>query len=88
MQSNVNGMSDPKGKVMLFRSLFKGLDYVYVKQWENKKKGTNGYSPFCLNEWKSKLCIKPMEKCAACSNKAYALLDEKIIDDHCEGVAI
>ncbi len=85
LQSNVNGRSDPKVKVRLFMSLFKGRDDVYAKRWENKKKGTNGYSPFCLNEWKSKLCKKPQGKCTACSNKAYALLDEKVIDDHLRG---
>ncbi|MFZ3130138.1 MAG: DEAD/DEAH box helicase family protein, partial [Desulfosporosinus sp.] len=85
LESNVNGQSDPKEKIMLFKSLFKGRDDVYAKRYENKKKGTNGYSPFCLNEWKSKLCIKPKGKCAACSNKAYARLDEKVIDDHLRG---
>ena len=85
MQSNVNGMSDPEEKIMLFRSLYKGRDDVYAKRWENKNKGTNGYSPYCLNEWKSKLCIKPQGKYVACSNKAYAPLDEKVIDDHLRG---
>ena len=85
LQSNINGMSDPKDKIMLFKSLFKGRDDVYAKRYENKKKGTNGYSPACLNEWKFKLCIKPKGKCAACSNKAYALLDEKVIEDHLRG---
>ena len=85
LQSNINGMSDPKEKIMLFRSLFKGRDDVYAKRWENIKKGTNGYTPCCLNEWKSELCRKPKVKCTACSNKAYALLDEKVIDDHLRG---
>ena len=85
LQLNINSMSDPEDKIELFRSLFKGRADVYAKRWENNKKGTNGYSPACLNEWKSKLCIKPKGKCAACSNKAYALLDEKVIDDHLRG---
>ena len=85
LQSNINGMSDPKEKIILFKSLFKGRDDVYAKRYENKRTGTNGYLPFCLNEWKSKLCIKPKGKCAACSNKAYAPLDEKVIDDHLRG---
>jgi len=41
LQSNVNGMSDPEKKIMLFRWLFKGRDDVYAKRWENKNKGTN-----------------------------------------------
>jgi superfamily II DNA or RNA helicase len=82
---NINNMSDPKDKIELFMSLFKGRDDVYAKRWENKKKGTNGYSPFCLNEWKPELCKKPKEKCSVCAHKAYAPLDEKAIDDHLRG---
>lgn len=85
LQSNINSMSDPEEKIKLFMSLFKGRDDVYAKRWENKKKGTNGYSQCCLNEWKSELCRKPKVKCTACSNQAYARLDEKAIDDHLRG---
>lgn len=85
LQSNINSMSDPKDKIELYMSLFKGRDDVYAKRWENKNKGTDGYIPCCLNEWKSELCRKPKVKCSACSNKAYARLDEKTIDDHLRG---
>jgi len=78
LQLNINNMSDPKDKIELFMSFFKGRDDVYAKRWENKKKGTNGYSQCCLNEWKPGLCKKPKEKCSACSHKAYAPLDEKM----------
>lgn len=84
-QSDINSSSDPKEKIKLFMSLFKGRDNVYAKRWENKKKGTAGYSPFCLNEWKYELCRKPKGKCADCDNKAYAVLDEKVISDHLRG---
>ena len=83
--SNINSMSDPKDKIELYMSLFKGRDDVYAKRWENKNKGTDGYIPCCLNEWKSELCRKPKVKCTSCSNKAYARLDEKTIDDHLRG---
>ncbi|HBW34449.1 TOTE conflict system archaeo-eukaryotic primase domain-containing protein [Desulfosporosinus sp. BICA1-9] len=85
LQSNINSMSDPKDKIELFMSLFKGRDDVFAKRWENKKKGTSGYSQCCLNEWKTELCRKPKVKCTACSNKAYARLDEKAIGDHLRG---
>jgi len=85
LQFNINNISEPKDKIELFMSLFKGRDDVYAKRWENNKKGTNGYSPFCLNEWKPELCKKPKEKCSACSHKAYAPLDEKAFDDHLRG---
>ncbi len=47
--SDVNNTSDSLTKISLFMSLFKGRDDVYAKQWENKNKGTSGYSPVCLN---------------------------------------
>jgi hypothetical protein len=66
-------------------SLFKGRNDVYAKRWENKKKGTSGYSPVCLNEWQPKLCEKPQGKCANCAHKAYTVLNEKVIEDHLRG---
>jgi regulator of replication initiation timing len=83
--SKVNNLSDPKDKIKLFMTLFKGRDDVFAKRWENKKKGTSGYSPVCLNEWKNGVCRKPAESCGNCPNKAYAALNEKIIDDHLRG---
>lgn len=85
LQSNISGTSDPKDKIELYMSLFKGRDDVYAKRWENKNKGTDGYVPCCLYEWKSGLCRKPKGKCTACSNKDYARLDERTIDDHLRG---
>lgn len=38
-QSNINSMSDPKDKIKLFMSLFKGRDDVYAKRWETKRRG-------------------------------------------------
>jgi len=83
--SNINNFSDPQDKIELFMALFKGRNDVFAKRWENKKKGTSGYSPVCLNEWKAGLCRKPAESCGRCPNKAYAALDEEIIDDHLRG---
>ncbi len=82
------GMSknaDEKEKIKLFMSLFKGRDDVYARRWENKKKGTSGYSPSCLNEWKHGLCVKPKGTCTGCVHKAYAGLDGKVIDGHLRG---
>lgn len=50
--SIISNTSDSSEKISLFISLFKGRDDVYAKRWENRKKGTSGYSPVCLNEWK------------------------------------
>ena len=82
------GISSNSGaveKIRLFMSLFKGRDDVYAKRWEGKQKGNSGYSPSCLNEWKSGVCAKPKGTCAGCTHKAYAALDEKVIEDHLLG---
>ena len=59
--SDVNNSSDSLTKIRLFMSLFKGRSDVYAKRWENKNKGTSGYSPVCLNQWQTGVCGKPKE---------------------------
>ncbi len=85
LPSNIDNMSEPHEKINLFMSLFKGRDDVYAKRWENHKKGTSGYSPVCLNEWKHGLCHKPKTPCNKCNNKAYAPLGENVVDNHLRG---
>jgi superfamily II DNA or RNA helicase len=82
---NINNASDTKSKIKLFMSLFKGRDDVYATRWENKKKGTFGYSPVCLNQWKTGLCGKPKISCIKCGNRLYSTLDEHVIEDHLRG---
>lgn len=81
----VNNKSAPDDKVRLFLSLFRGREDVYAKRWENKTKGTAGYSPACGNEWKPGICQKPKVKCTACKNQGFLPLDEKAIDAHLRG---
>jgi len=88
LSSHLNNQSDPMDKIRLFMSLFNGRSDVYARRWENSKKGTSGYSPFCLNEWKPELCAKPNAACSKCKNKAFAVLDEKAIDDHLRGKTV
>ena len=76
--------ADPLEKIGLFRSLFRGRHDVYAKRWENRD-GRSGYSPVCLNEWKSNLCRKPAGKCSQCPHQLYERLDEKIIEAHLRG---
>jgi hypothetical protein len=83
--SLVNNSSEADEKVGFFLSLFKGRDDVYARRWENRKKETSGYSPYCINEWKRGLCAKPKVKCAACGHKAYASFDEKAVEEHLRG---
>ncbi|MDD2903903.1 MAG: DEAD/DEAH box helicase family protein [Syntrophales bacterium] len=76
--------ADPTEKIKLFMSLFKGRDDLYAKRWESKE-GKSGYAPVCLNEWKPGFCGKPEIKCASCKHRAYAALDEKVIEAHLRG---
>jgi hypothetical protein len=86
--SDVNNTSDSLAKISLFMSLFKGRDDVYAKRWENKNKGTSGYSPVCLNLWQAGVCGKPKISCSKCENKLYAALDEDVIENHLRGNSI
>ncbi|MGA1842865.1 MAG: TOTE conflict system archaeo-eukaryotic primase domain-containing protein, partial [bacterium] len=83
--SDVNRTSDSLSKIRLFMSLFKGRDDVYAKRWENKSKGTSGYSPVCLNQWQTGVCGKPKISCSKCEHKLYAVLDEDVIENHLRG---
>jgi superfamily II DNA or RNA helicase len=88
LQSGICSRSDTGEKVRLFMSLFRGREDVYAMRWENKQKDKSGYSPSCLNEWKSGLCAKPRGTCAGCSHKAYAALDEQAIENHLLGKVV
>jgi len=83
--SDVDNQSDSSSKIRLFMSLFKGREDVYAKRWDNKNKGTSGYSPVCLNEWQSGICAKPKISCSKCEYKFYAAMDENVIEDHLRG---
>jgi hypothetical protein len=83
--SGVDRTSDSPAKIRLFMSLFKGRDDVYAKRWENKDKGTSGYSPVCLYQWQPGVCGKPKIPCSKCKNRLHAPLDEDVIEEHLKG---
>ena len=83
--SDITSSSDSLAKIRLFMELFNGRDDVYAKRWENKGKGTSGYSPVCLNLWQSGVCGKPKISCSKCKHKSYAALDEGVIEKHLRG---
>ena len=83
--SDMDNESDSSDKVYLFMALFKGREDVYATRWENKNKGTSGYSPVCLNLWRTGICPKPRIPCSKCENKSYAGLDEDVIENHLRG---
>ena len=84
-ESIIASTSDSAEKIRLFMTLFKCRADVYAKRWENRRKGISGYSPVCLNEWKHAICAKPKISCSRCAHKSYAVLDEKIIENHLRG---
>jgi hypothetical protein len=81
----IDKLSDASAKIRLFQSLFRGRDDVYAKRWENKAKGTAGYSPACGNEWKPGICQKPKIKCSACKHQDFLPLSEMVVDAHLRG---
>jgi len=75
----------------LFLQMFRCRESVYPKLWENRAKGTSGYSPACNNEWVKGVCGKPPNgrvKCSECPNQAFPALDEDAVRAHLDGLAI
>jgi hypothetical protein len=77
--------STAKEKVALFLSLFRGRTGVYPKRWVNTKKGTEGYSPACANEWVRGVCDKPRVKCGECTHQAFIPVTPETLGDHLRG---
>jgi len=75
----------PGERVTLFLRLFRCRDDIFPKLWENRKKGTAGYSPACNAEWLRGICGKPSVKCKECPNRAYTPFDESVALNHLQG---
>ncbi len=87
-KSPVTLASDSSLKIRLFMSLFRGRADVYAKRWENERKGTAGYAPVCLNQWRSGLCEKPRQVCSKCGNRSFSALSEAVIEGHLRGLEV
>jgi len=73
-------------KITLYKNLFKGRDDVFAVRWEKADKSASGYTPVCLNEWKSGLCIKLNKgKCRDCQNQNYASINDDYLKQHLLG---
>ena len=83
----VTNDSSPEDKIKLFMSIFRGRTDVYAKRWLNRE-GKSGYSPVCLNEWETGICMKPKVKCSNCGNKDYGIYDSQAVDKHLRGKAV
>jgi superfamily II DNA or RNA helicase len=71
-------------RVVVFRRLFRGREDVFPRRWESRK-GTQGYSPVCENEWSPALCDKPRTKCSKCDNRKLAPVTDRVVREHLEG---
>lgn len=80
--------STSEEKIALFVKLFRCREEIYPKLWENRNKGTKGYSPVCRNEWVDGVCGKPPRgkiKCSDCPNQAFLRLDDNAVEGHLRG---
>ncbi len=59
----------PEEKVALFRSLFKGRKDVFARRWYSRTTSKSGYSPVCLNEWRTGVCDKKNVGCDKCPSR-------------------
>ncbi|MFC6603419.1 DEAD/DEAH box helicase family protein [Ectobacillus funiculus] len=80
----ITNQSQPKDKIRLFRSIFKGRNDVYALRWESKN-GRSGYTPACAHEWDPQLCKKPEIKCSACKHRSLLPLTDQTIYQHLSG---
>jgi hypothetical protein len=86
----LNNHSPPEAKIALFGSLFKGMDDLYAKRFENRKNGKSGYQPVCRNEWLEGICEKPKKhriSCGSCSQRAFESVTGEVIRNHLAGFA-
>ena len=81
----VNNDSSLKEKVRLFRSLFRGREDVFARQYWSRKSQRVGYSPVCRHEWNPAYCSKPRMKCGDCPNPEYIPVTDEVIHNHLEG---
>ena len=76
----------PQEKITIFKNLFRGREDVFAMHWEKADKSASGYTPACLNEWKSGICYKlQRQKCKDCPNAQYAGLNDYYIEQHLNG---
>lgn len=81
----INNDSPLSEKVKLFRSLFRGREDVFARQFWSRKNQRVGYSPACRHEWNPAYCGKPSAKCGDCPNQDYIPITDEVIRDHLEG---
>src|SRR3990167_7913390 len=81
----INNHSPTADKITLFRSFFRGREYVYPQRFVSRKTGKSGYSPACGNEWVRGICEKPKIKCLECQYKRFLPVTDEVIQWHLLG---
>lgn len=84
-------LSTRDSQIDLFLRMFRCREPVYPRFWENRAKGTRGYSPACDNEWVRGVCEKPPHgrvRCSECPNQAFPPLDESAVRADLDGRAV
>jgi superfamily II DNA or RNA helicase len=66
--------SSSQVKLAVYRQLFVGRDDVYARRWENRSKGTTGWSPAHAGDWST-----PREQ------RRYTPLTDEVLTAHLEG---
>lgn len=79
--SGIHNRSSKDEKIKLFLSYFKGREDVCAKRWKNKP----GYSPYCRNDFKQGICLKPLVKCIQCQNQDFIILNQETVEEHLMG---
>jgi len=75
-------------KITLFRSLFKGREDVYPKQWVSKNGDRKGYMPACASDGVYSLCGKrktPRVRCSDCKHQSYVPVTDEVLKEHLQG---
>lgn len=72
-------------KIRFFRSLFLGREDVFARRYENPKKGTSGYSPYCRNQWGSGCVLKQHKKCGECPVCEHEPVSDEVVRCHLRG---
>ncbi len=83
--SQVDSSSSPDEKVRLFRSLFRGRDDVFARQYNVRSRGRIGWAPACGNEWLRGVCEKPRVKCVDCRHQHFLPITDEIARWHLSG---
>lgn len=73
-----------KEKLAIFAKLFAGRDDVYARRFESKT-GKSGYSPVCVNRFRSGICDLRNTRCQKCPHRVLEPYTEKAIYQHLTG---